>query len=94
MLVTIERIGRELQERAVALVGFGDQVLRLAEAGVRAHGIDAAADDHGGVESAGGEHCGDHRGGGGLAMHAGDGDAVLQAHEFGEHLGALDDRDV
>ena len=27
-------------------------------------------------------------------MHAGDGDAVFQAHQFGEHLCALDQRDV
>ena len=86
--------GRELEERAVAFVGFGDQVLRLAQARVGAHGVHAAADDHGGVEPAGGEHGGDHRGGGGLAVHAGDGDAVLQAHQFGQHLGARNDGDV
>ncbi len=27
-------------------------------------------------------------------MHAGDGDAVFQAHQLGEHLGALDDGDL
>ena len=86
--------GRELEERAVAFVGLGDQVLRFAEAGVGAHGIHASADHDGGIEAAGGKHGGDHRGGGGLAVHAGDRDAVLQAHQFGEHLGARNDGNV
>ena len=90
MLVTTDKDRRELKERPVALVGFGDQVLRLAEARVGAHGVDASADDDGGIEAPGGEHGGDHRGGGGLAVHAGDGDAVLQAHQLGQHLGALE----
>ena len=94
MLVTTERMGESFRKRAVALVGLGDQILRLAEARVGAHGVDASADDDGGIEAAGGEHRGHHRSGGGLAVHAGDGDAVLQAHQLGQHLGALDDRDV
>ena len=85
--------GRELEEGAVAFVGFGDEVLRGAEAGVGAEGVDAAADDDGGIEAAGGEHAGDHGGGGGFAVHAGDGDAVFEAHELGQHFGALDDGD-
>ena len=85
---------RELQERAVALVGLGHQVLRLAQPRVGAHRIDAAADDHRGIESAGGQHRRNHRRGRGLAVHAGDGDAVFQAHQLGQHLGALDHRNV
>jgi len=27
-------------------------------------------------------------------VHPGDGDAILQAHKLGQHLGAADDRDV
>jgi hypothetical protein len=46
-------------------------------------------DDDGGIEAAGGQHRGDHRGGGGLAVHAGDGDSILEAHQLGQHLGAL-----
>ena len=83
--------GRELEEGAVAFVGFGDQILRGAEPGVGAERIDAAADDDGGVEAAGGEDGSDHGGGGGFAVHAGDGDAVFEAHELGQHLGALND---
>src|SRR5271165_3374153 len=83
--------GRQLQEGAVALVRLRDKVLRLAEARVRAQSIDAAAHDHGRIEATGGEHSGDHRCGGGLAVHAGDGDSILEAHELGKHLRALDD---
>ena len=39
----------------------------------------------------GGEDGGDHGGGGGLAVSAADGDAVFEAHEFGEHFGARND---
>ena len=83
--------GRELEEGAIAFVGFGDQVLRGAEAGVGAERVDAATYDDGGIEAAGSEHAGHHGGGGGFAVHAGDGDAVFEAHQLGEHLGALDD---
>ena len=86
MLVTTDEDGRELEERAVAFVGLGDQVLRLAQARVGAHGVHAAADDDRGIEPSGGKNAGDHGRGGGLAVHAGDGNAVLQAHQFGQHL--------
>src|SRR5215472_9153104 len=68
--------------------------MRLPQAGVRAHGIDASADDHRGIEASGGKNGGNHRSGGGFAVHAGDGNAVLQAHQLGQHFSALDDRDV
>ena len=58
------------------------------DARVRAGVIHAAADDERGIESGGGQHGGDHRGGGGLAVRAGHGDAVFQAHQFGQHFGA------
>lgn len=85
--------GGEFKEAAVALVGFGDEVVGVAAAGVGVEEVDAAADDDGGVEVSGGEDGRDHAGGRGFAVHAGDGDAVLEAHEFGEHLRAGDDGD-
>jgi len=84
----------QLEERPVALVGFGDEVLRLTEAGIGAHSIDATADDDRGIEAACGKHRRNHGSGGGFAVHARDGDAVLQPHEFGQHFGALDDGDM
>ena len=44
--------GRKLEERAVALIGFGHQILRFPQAGVGSHGVDAAANDYGGIEPA------------------------------------------
>ena len=83
--------GRELEEGAVALVGLRNQVLRGAETRIGAHGVDAAANDHCRIEASRAEHARDHRGRGGLSVHTGDGDAVLEAHEFSQHLGALND---
>ena len=94
MLVTTERIGRQLQKRAVALVGLGHQILRLSQPGIRAHGIDAPADHDGRIKPARGQHRRDHGSRGGLAVHAGDGDAVFQPHQLGQHLGALNHGDV
>ncbi len=81
-------VGRAPQEGAVALVGFHHHPLAGAEPRIGAVGIDDAAIDHRGVEIAGVEQRRHHRRGGGLAMGAGDCDAALQAHQFGEHLGA------
>ena len=72
--------GGELEEGAIGFVGFGDQILAAAEAGVGAEGVDAASYDDGGVEAAPGEDGGDHGGGGGFAVHSGYGDAVFEAH--------------
>ena len=83
--------GRELEERAVAFVGLGHKVLRGAETGVGTHGVDPSTHDHCGVEPAGAEDAGHHGSGRRFAMHAGDGDAVFEAHEFGQHFSALDD---
>ena len=87
--------GRELEERAVALVGFHHQEIAVADARVRAaHGADASADHHGGVEAGVVQDGGGHRGGGGLAVAAGDGDAVLQAHQLGQQFAARDHGDL
>ena len=85
---------RELQKRAVTLVGLGDEILRPPQSRVRSHRVHAAANDNGWIEAAAGEHSGNHGSGRGLAMHAADGDAVFQAHQFGQHFGALDDRNM
>src|SRR5579863_5584228 len=59
-----------------------------------AHGGDFAADDDGGVEAGVGQDGGDHRCGGGFPVAAGDGNAVLEAHEFGEQFAARDNGDA
>src|SRR5579859_1195693 len=85
--------GRQLEKGAVALVSFSDQILRLAETRVGAHGVHAPADHDRGIEPAGCQNRSHHAGGGGFAMHAGDGDPVFQTHQLGQHLRALDHRD-
>src|SRR5690242_6024037 len=80
----------EEQESAVAFIGFDDEVFAFAEARGSSGLIDATANHKGGIEVRGGENGGNHGGGGGLAMSVGNGDAVLEAHEFGKHFGARD----
>jgi hypothetical protein len=85
--------GTQLQERAVELVGLGDEELPLAEAGVRPHRADPSADDDRRIEARRLEDGPRHRGRRRLAVRPGDGDAGLHPHDLGEHLGSLDDRD-
>ena len=85
---------RELEEGAVGLVGLGHEELALAELGVGAEAVDAAAHHHGGIEPARAEHRGDEGRRRGLAVGARDGDAVLEPHELGEHLRPRDDGDA
>ncbi len=83
---------RQAHERAVGLVGLGDEELAVAQAGVGLERVDAAADDDRRVEPALEQDRADHRGRRGLAVRAADGDAVLHAHQLGQHVGARDDR--
>ena len=83
---------RQAHEGAVGLVGLDHHPVAFAVAGVGAVGVDDAAVDHGRIELGGIEQRRDQRGGGGLAVGAGDRDRPLQAHQLAEHLGAPDDR--
>ena len=88
MLVTMTTSARQLQEGAVALVGLDHHPVAGAQPRVGAVGVDDAAIDHGRIEAAGVEQGRDHRRRRGLAVGAGNRDAALQPHQFGEHLGA------
>ena len=81
-------VGRQLQEGAVGLVGLDHHPVAGAEPRIGAIGVDDAAVDHGRIEAAGIEQRRDQRGRRGLAVRAGDGDAALQPHQLGQHLGA------
>jgi hypothetical protein len=80
---------REFQKGPVALVRFGYQVLRAAEASIRAQSIHATTHDYCRIEPSSGEHRGHHRSCRGFAVHACDSDTVLQSHEFSQHLCTL-----
>src|SRR5262249_51447079 len=87
--------GGELEKGAVALVGFDDEKIAVAHAGVgAAHGPDAAADHDGGIEPGVVENGGGHRGSSGFTVAAGDGYAVFQAHQLGQQFAAGDHRDL
>ena len=82
----------EPQEGTVGLIGLDHHPLALALARVRAVAVDDPAVDHGRIDPAGVEQRGDHRGRRRLAVGAGDRDAGLEAHQFGEHFGAAHHR--
>ena len=81
-------VGRQLEEGAVGLVGLHHHPVAGAEPRVGAVGVDDAAVDHGRIEARGIEQRRHQRGGRGLAVGAGDGDAAFQPHQLGQHLGA------
>src|SRR5262245_39813772 len=79
---------REFEEALVAFIGLDDHKIAAAQLGVAADGIHAPAYDYGRVEPGAVERGRHHRSRGRLAVRAGDGDAVLQPHQLGQHLGA------
>ena len=84
----------QVQERGVALVRLGDEVAAGAELGVAAGALQESADHEGRVEAALGEDRSDEARGRRLAVRAGDGDALPEAHQFAEHFRATHDRDT
>ena len=85
---------RERQERTVAFVGLHDHRRAPAQAGVASEGAEPAADHRRRIEPGPLEHQRHHRGGGGLAVRAGDRDAVAKPHQLREHFRARDHRDA
>ena len=94
MLVTTASTGVQVEERRVGLVGLGDQELALAQARVGIGRQQTPADHERRIEAAFGEHRGDEAGRRRLAVRAGDRDALLQAHQLGEHQRARHHRDA
>ena len=82
-------LGRERQERRVALVGLGDEDVAGALVGAGAGGGEVAADRERRVEAAVLQRDGEHRRGGGLARGAGDGGQPAPAGQRGERRGAV-----
>ncbi len=85
---------RQIEERGIRLVGLDHDEVARAKFGVGASLGQASANDEGGVEPAFGQHACHQAGGGGFAVCAGNRDAALQAHQFGQHHGARHDGDV
>ena len=86
--------GTHMQKRSVALVGFGDEVGAAPQLRIAAIGRDFAADGEAGGQSGGLENAGRHARHGGLAVGAGNGDALSIAHQFGQHRAAPQHRNA
>jgi hypothetical protein len=78
----------QMQEGRVRLVGFHHQIAPGAQTRAGTERVDPPADDEGRIEPALPQHVRDEAGGGGLAVRAGNGDAVFEAHQLGQHGGA------
>ena len=86
--------GREVEEGRIGLIGLGHDEFAGAQLGIGTSAGEAAADDEGRVQPALRQHAGHQAGGGGLAVRAGNGDALLQAHQFAQHHRTRHDGDV
>ena len=75
----------ELEEGPVVLVRLADHDLAGADPGVGVGEPRMSADEHRGIEPGLGQKMADQRGGRGLAVGPGDGDAAATAHELAEH---------
>jgi hypothetical protein len=78
----------QLQKRTVAFIGLGDDEVSFAEFGIAPQGVEPSANHHGRVVTGVDQDGRNHRGGGGLAVTAGHGDAVLEPHQLGQHFGS------
>ena len=78
----------EEQKAAIAFVGFDDKIIATAKTRRGSCLIDSAADDKSGIEMRCGKYRCDKRSGGGFAVRSANRNAVFQAHQFGQHLGA------
>lgn len=81
-----------LLEAPVALVGLRDEEVALAVRGVGAGALQVAADRVRRVEAQAGQGDREHRGGGGLAVRAGDGDRAQAVHQGGQRVGTVHHR--
>lgn len=87
--------GAEVDEGAIAFIAFGDEEGAFGiPVGIGAEDGDFGADVVGGMQLAVAEDVGGEGGGGGLAMGAGDDDAVFDRHDGGEGFGAADKRNA
>jgi hypothetical protein len=83
------RVRAVVQERPVALVGLGDEVLAGAVVRARADLGEFPADHKGRIAAAVLQHRGEHGGRRGLAVRTGDRDRAPASHRRGQRLGAV-----
>ena len=86
--------GLQTGERGVALVGFGDEITTGSEARIAACALEETADDEGGILATLRQDAGYETGGSRLAMRAGNGYGVAEAHQLGKHFRTRYDRNA
>ena len=79
-------VGTQAMKHIVIFIGFNDERRAAADGGILAGAAHLAADNEAGVFAGLLEDMNDHRCRGGFAMRAGDGDAVLAAHDGGDDV--------
>ena len=75
----------QIQERSIRFIGFSDQKIALPKQGIGAGRSQPPADNKRRIKTGMGENGRHQTGSGGFAMGAGNGNALLQAHQFGQH---------
>ena len=86
--------GQQVKERCIRFIGLDHDVVATAQPCIGTGAIEATANHKRGVQTGFGQHTGNKAGSGGLAMRAGNGDALFQAHQLGQHQGAWNDRNA
>ena len=84
----------QIEERRVALIGFGDQDLTFTQMRIAAARVETATDHIGRIQAALDQDAGGQAGCRGLAMRTSHRDAISESHDFGQHLGTRHDRDA
>ena len=83
----------QIEERRVALIGFGDQDLTFTQMRIAAARVETATDHIGRIQAPSIRMLA-VRLVVGLAMRTSHRDAISESHDFGQHLGTRHDRDA
>ena len=76
---------RQIQERGIGFVGFGNNVFAFTQTGVGTSGVELAADNESRVKSCRAENRSGQAGGCGFAVRTGNGDTIAEAHQLCQH---------
>ena len=76
---------RQIQERSIGFIGFGNNVFAFTQTGVGTRGVELAADNESRVESCRAENRSGQAGGCGFAVRTGNSDTIAEAHQLCQH---------
>jgi len=86
--------GREQEEGRIRLIGFGHQKFARTQTCVRSGSVQFAANHKGRIKAGRFQNAGGQARRRGLAVRAGNRDALLEAHQLGQHLRARHHRNL